>query len=47
MARELSTLQPTAQSSYKQLNTMMRRSQRGQVNALGLSLKHISEPTRP
>ncbi|MFZ1472822.1 MAG: hypothetical protein WAV53_12540 [Anaerolineae bacterium] len=35
MSRELPTLQPTAQSSSKQLNTtMMRRTQRSQVNAM-------------
>ena len=34
MSRELSTLQPTAQSSSKQLNTMMRRTQLRQVNAM-------------
>jgi len=34
MSRELSTLQPAAQSSSKQLNTTMRRSQRSQVSAM-------------
>ncbi|MFZ1627512.1 MAG: hypothetical protein WAV70_01170, partial [Anaerolineae bacterium] len=34
MSRELPTLQPTAQSSSKQLNTMMRRTQLRQVNAM-------------
>jgi|GEM_PF-6376947 len=34
MSRELSTLQPTAQSGSKQLNTMMRRTQRSQVDAM-------------
>ena len=34
MSRELPTLQPTAQSSSKQLNTMVRRTQLGQVKAM-------------
>ncbi|MBK6433417.1 hypothetical protein [Candidatus Amarolinea dominans] len=41
MSRELSTLQPTAQSSSKQLNTMMRRTQRSQVNAMVRLADHL------